>query len=252
MKTNLISWKHVVALIWAFSGLAACDDDDNCRKIYYPAHSTGCISMGTVKDGEILTDKGNTLIIDETSVEHELEEGKRVFISGEILDRESETRYLVKVNKYHQLLEKSYITMPSDTDTLGHDAVNILRAWFGGECLNLQAEMYYNPSSGISHLLNLVYNDTLSTNDTLRFSLRHNAYGDTLKTRTGRATASFHIDTLTTKEKTHVIVEYPWYDRHGKERTYVTEGDYYIAEENQEEETENNTDTAEDGTISIH
>lgn len=121
MKTNLISWKHVVALIWAFSGLAACDDDDNCRKIYYPAHSTGCISMGTVKDGEILTDKGNTLIIDETSVEHELEGGKRVFISGETLDRESETRYLVKVNKYHQLLEKAIsprLPIPTPWDTM--------------------------------------------------------------------------------------------------------------------------------------
>lgn len=40
----------------------ACDDDDDCKVAYFPAHHYESISMGTVDNGNILTDKGGVNI----------------------------------------------------------------------------------------------------------------------------------------------------------------------------------------------
>ncbi len=112
--------------------------------------------------------------------------------------------------------------------------------------------MEYNPSSGISHLINLVYDDTSSTADTILFHLRHNTYGDTTRTRIGNAAASFPIGTLVSTEKTHVIVKYPWYDRHGKRQNFIIEGDYYTPVGNQEENAEDSVATTEGEGVNIH
>ena len=229
--------------------LCACNDDDECRRtVVFPVHNREYISMGTVKDSEILTDKGNTLILDESSAERELADGERVFTVCKILERRDKTHYLVKVEKYLQLLDKKYVRTEKE-DTLGNSPINVRKAWFGGGYLNLRLELEHNPTSGISHGVNLAYDGTRSNADTLRFRLRHNAYGDTLKTTAGKATASFDIRDLAAEENILVILEWPWYDRHGNPKVFSKEGRYYNPTA---QETEEGTDTSEEGNVNIH
>ena len=68
--------------------LFSCSDDE--KYVYVsPAHTVS-VSMGVADGGNILTDKGNVLIPDKSSVGHDLTDGERVFISSNILEREDE------------------------------------------------------------------------------------------------------------------------------------------------------------------
>ena len=101
----------------------------------------------------------------------------------------------------------------------------------------------------MSHWVNLAYDDERSTADTIRLRLYHNAFGDTIRTRLGAADASFDIRDFVTSEKVYVVLEWPWYDRHGQITAY-TDGGYYTA--SNQEETENSTDMADEGGVNIH
>ena len=248
MKANWFLLKSVF-LTAGICLCGACDDDDDCKVAYFPRHYES-ISMGTVDNGNILTDKGNTLAIDSSAVERALAEGERVFLSCDILEREDEHRYRVKVNKYFQLLDKDCISLSAiDADTLGRNPINVSKAWFGGGYLNMRMELETDPSSNVSHWVNLAYDDERSTADTIRLRLYHNAFGDTIRTRLGAADASFDIRDFVTSEKVYVVLEWPWYDRHGQITAY-TDGGYYTA--SNQEETENSTDMADEGGVNIH
>lgn len=125
-----------------------------------------------------------------------------MFLSCDILEREDEHRYRVKVNKYFQLLDKDCISLSAiDADTLGRNPINVSKAWFGGGYLNMRMELETDPSSNVSHWVNLAYDDERSTADTIRLRLYHNAFGDTIRTRLGAADASFDIRDFVTSRK---------------------------------------------------
>lgn len=68
--------------------LFSCSDDEKYVYVYSPR--TASVSMGVARDRNIVTDKGNTLVVDKSSVGHDLTDGERVFISSNILEREDE------------------------------------------------------------------------------------------------------------------------------------------------------------------
>lgn len=226
--------------------LSSCSDDD--KYVYvYPTPTTS-VSMGTADGGRILTDKGNVLIPDKSSIGHDLTDGERVFINCNILEREDEKTYRVRINKYHQLLAKDIVrASDSQDEELGNNPVQVKDAWFGGGYLNVRLGLKYNPSSNTSHLLNVVYDDVKSTSDTIFLTLRHNAFADTVRTRIGTATASFRMeDIMADKDsKVYVRLKWQWYAHRGSIATWEDGGYYNTSSDNKEEtvipdENENN------------
>lgn len=245
-------WKSGMTLLACLSfALFSCSDDE--KKVYvYSPHVSYAVSMGEASDGNIMTDKGNVLVPDESSVGHDLTDGERVFVNCSVLEREDEHTYRVRINKYYQLLTKEMVrASASDDEELGNDPVEVKAAWFGGGYLNVRLGLEYNPSSGTSHLINMVYDDVKSTSDTLYLTLRHNAFADTVRTEIGTATASFNLENVvgeTTKEKVYVRLRWQWYAPGGRLVTWEDKGYYYTSstEEGEEsgepDETENSVD----------
>lgn len=224
----------------------SCSDNDDRVCVYRPVKY---ISMGVVDDeGKIQTDKGNILIPDGRSVEHELSAGERVFLNCHILEEENKNTFRVRVNNYYQLLTKDFIhSSETDEQTLGDNPVNVEQAWFGGGYLNMRIALKHNPSTNIPHSVNLVYDETESTADTARFVLYHNACGDTEKTVTGKAHASFKLEELLDNEqsKIYVVLKWRWYNHRGVIVEHE-DGGYY--ESSTDKEVEENTD---EGNVNI-
>ena len=235
-KANFV--RTVLLAVVATFVMSSCNDDDDKVYVYRPANY---ISMGVVNEkGRIETDKGNVLIPDESSVKHELTEGERVFLNCHILKEVGENMYKVRINDYYQLLTKNFIrSSDSEESELGDAPIHIEKGWFGGGYLNMLLALKHNASSGISHSVNLVYDEVTSTADTVRFVLRHHPNGDTEHTVTGRAYASFNMKDLSLEDnsKVYVSVKWRWYNPHGVIVEHE-DGGYYTLSEKQNEDDE--------------
>lgn len=235
----------MLAIVSTFVMTACSDDDDNVY-IYHPTKNY--VSMGVVNDNkQIVTDKGNVLIPDESSVERELTEGERVFLRCNILSKEGVDTFRVRVNKYMQLLTKDFVRSSEiDDNELGDNPINVERSWFGGGYLNLRVALKYNPSANTKHVVNLVYDEAASSTDTLRFTLCHNANGDTENTVTGQSHVSFGIkDLVDNKSKVYVVLKWRWYNPRGIIVEHE-EGGYYVGSGNEDEEK-----SYEDGSLKL-
>jgi hypothetical protein len=116
-----------------------------------------------------------------------IENGKRVLVNFEILsDKEANKNiYEVSVNGFYNLLSKpvvreSFILQDEQArrDSIGNDPFNDVFAWFGGDYINIDFEVFHSNYSDVKHMINLIYDDTRSSSDTLYLTLRHNAYGE--------------------------------------------------------------------------
>jgi hypothetical protein len=160
---------------------SSCNDDENNAYVSY-----GVIqNVVSEKKYEILTDKGNTLVVKESHTVHEIVDGKRILVNFDLLsDKESPKNvYDVKVNGFYNLLSKptlreSFILQDEQArrDSIGNDPFRGVYAWFGGDYINIDFEIYYSRYSNQPHLINLVYDDTFVSSDTLYLHLFQNAY----------------------------------------------------------------------------
>lgn len=209
LKNGKFSCRVAFMALMLASAMVSCSDDDDRVYVVRP---TDYVSMGMVdEDGCIETDAGNTLIPDASSVKNDLTDGERVFLLCNILGAENRDTYRVRVNKYFQLLTKDIVSASEMTDDdLGEDPINVERSWFGGGYLNLRLGLNYDPSSGVSHSVNLVYDDEKCTADTIRLTLRHNAFSDSDGTAKGYANASFNLQKLLGEGQAKVFVKLKW------------------------------------------
>ena len=164
--------------------LSSCLDNDFVD--YYVSY--GVIqNVNSKNDYEILTDKGNTLVVTKSYSSQSIEEGKRVLVNYEILsdDKKNKKIYEVKVNIFYSLLAKplideSFILQNEEfyRDSIGNDPFNSISARFGGEYINIDFEVFHSQYSNKKHMINLVYDDLRADADTIYLSLYHNAYGE--------------------------------------------------------------------------
>ncbi len=216
-KTSLSQLALLMAGI-AVGSLTACSDDDEHWEHVYVHNSNYYVSMGVADSGLVRTDLGNLLIVDDSSVGRGQADSGRVCLGGYILGQKDARTYYVRVTRYYPLLTKGYVTL-SESDTLatGDDPILVNRAWMGGGYLNVGMGVENNPSAGITHVVNLVYDDTRSTTDTLYFDLRHEANGDTVHTTVTQTMASFRVDDLLDSlPRAEIVLQWRWYDGRGR------------------------------------
>ena len=186
---------------------------------------------------EILTDRGNTLVVTKSHTDQDIEEGKRVLANYEILsDKQQNKRiYEVKVNGFYNLLSKplvmeSFILEAEEArrDSIGNDPFIQILGDFGGDFINIDFEVFFRYNSSIKHLINLIYDDTSAETDTIRLILRHNAYGETpamsYDLHSGWGKCSFKIADLLPEGVVSMPVKLTWeqFDRNNhssKERS---------------------------------
>ena len=229
MKNTLLLAATVVACVV----LSGCSRDDT---IMY-----GAISMGTADSGTIVTDEGMTLKVVENPCEGNISEKRRVHVIYDILRKEGPARYQVRLNRILNVLTKDAIVAGSvPEEELGDDPIHISSAWESGSYINLLIALAVVKDSSVKHLVNLVLDDPSAT-DTLRFTLRHNAYGEYYRSpqlkegaeiSTVASYASFPANKLVPpgKDRMPVKISWTWYDNNEDgalsetTRTYTLKG----------------------------
>ena len=180
-------------------------------------------NVNSANDYEILTDKGNTLIVKKSYTSQKIENDKRVFVNYEMLSDENKNKnvYEVKVNGLYSLLSKplvneSFIIRNEEhrRDSIGNDPFNEIYTWFGGDYININFDVFHSQYSGKGHMINLVYDDLRADADTIYLALYHNAYGEVpgegreLYRRIGRS--SFKVADLLPQDVTSKPVKITW------------------------------------------
>jgi hypothetical protein len=206
-------------IVTAFSFSSCNDNDDNNAFVSY-----GVIqNVVSEKNYEILTDKGNTLVVKESHTRHEIVDGKRIIANFDLLsDKESNKKvYEVKVNGFYDLLSKptlreSFVLEDEQVrrDSIGDDPFRSIYAWFGGDYINIDFEIYYSRYSNQPHLINLVYDDTQASSDTLYLNLFQNAYEKEVRYmdgyERGLGRCSFKLSDLLPEGVTSMPVKLSW------------------------------------------
>jgi hypothetical protein len=180
MKRNVLNL--CIGLLFVCLFFSCSDDLDDIHVSY------GVIRNVTSDNNyEILTDKGNTLAVTKSYTSQTIENDKRVLVNYEILSDKDKNKkvYEVKVNGFYNLLSKplvneSFILQEEEVrrDSIGNDPFVHVSAWFGGDYINIDFNIFYGQIVNKKHMINLIYDDTQAAADTIYLTLRHNAYGE--------------------------------------------------------------------------
>ena len=192
------------------------------------------VSYGVIKNVsssnnyEIITDKGNTLVVTRSNASQDIENDKRVLVNFEILSDKDKSKnlYEIKVNGFYNLLSKplineSFILQDEEVrrDSIGDDPYNAISARFGGDYINIDFEIFHSQRQDNSHLINLVYDDTRVDADTIYIRLYHNAFDEIpekgLNLYRGYGRCSYKISELLPQDVNSKAVQLTWteYDR---------------------------------------
>ncbi|MDR2915849.1 MAG: hypothetical protein LBV74_13625 [Tannerella sp.] len=200
MKRNVLNLS--LGLLSAFLFFSCLDDDDDVYVSYGVVQN-----FNSASNYEILTDKGNTLVVNKSYTAETLENDKRVLVNYEILSDKGKNIYEVRVNGFYNLLSKplikeSFILQDEEArrDSIGNDPFSHIYAVFGGNFINIDFEVWHLQDSNEKHMINLVYDDTQANADTIYLTLYHNAYGEVpgkdLSLYRGAGRSSFKISDL--------------------------------------------------------
>lgn len=151
----------------------------------------------------------------------------RIFICCDMLEvNEAGTGYKIHLKNYTPVTVKGVVLQQdADEDALGSDAITYYEDWGYDRLLKtLDFSVVYavKADSGQAHDVNLVFDGTRSTTDSLFFRLRHNGHGETYENealtlndiKTKAEFFSFDISTVmpgVPGDKTVVTVEGSWY-----------------------------------------
>lgn len=198
-----------------FSVLAvSCKKDDT---ILYNFTTTG-----NVVDGQFISDDGDMFIIKDRTCSDSFEGIERAIVYCDILKQNGPHSYDIRLNGITRMLVKNAVTASAaDEAAIGNDPISLEAGWFSGGYMNIHGLITYKKDSETMHFINLVYDDVNSGADTLRFTLRHNGYGEIYGAPEvekkdlllGRVCASFPVERYIPAgaESIPVKVSWTWY-----------------------------------------
>ncbi len=196
-------------------------------------------TVGYIRDGVLYTDGGLIYHIVKTQVDVEAGPDDRVLVLCDVLKQTgaSEKEYDIKLLDYTLPLNKAPLNQSAITaeDKVGSDPVSIdgQYTWFSGGYFNVRIVYFYKIGSKTAHGMQLVYDDVNSTSDSLFFTLKHNAFGETLGSEgieseeldIAGAYATFPIDPLVPagKKEIGIRIDWDWYKNNGFHYDTATE-----------------------------
>lgn len=151
----------------------------------------------------------------------------RYMVSLAVTDELGGNEFQADILEYYKVADKALVLKSAiqDDPEYGYDAAQLSGVWVSGGRINLASGISFLYSSSKEHLMNLVYDDTRERKDTLFFTLRHNAYGESLENdknkrsdlSIGTAYVSCPIETILPKDQGSVIlaIDWEWYKDDG-------------------------------------
>lgn len=188
----------------------SCSKDDS---IIY-----GYEGFGTVSGTNIILDDGITAIVRNIQCDDSYVECDRILVFCDLLMKEGPDTYGINLRDWKKVLKKPCLVASEVTDweAVGDDPVNLVQGWTGSEFLNMELNFSFKADSETSHFINLVYDDVASDADTLRFTIRHNGYGESYpdipeeEAVLGRAYTSFPVTSLIPEGQDKIAVKISW------------------------------------------
>lgn len=176
---------------------------------------------------KLITDEGLVYNIVENSVSAIPDTLKRIMILCDVLNESgtTEDEYDIRLLNFARVLTKdAVLKSAADEEALGSDAIVPAQLWTGGKYINAAIQFTTVTGSKTYHTVNLVFDDTRNNPDTLFFSLRHNAHGESFENE--------EIDpSLLTTSSDYVSFPIADYIPAGKEKMVVKlECDWYKSE----------------------
>ena len=138
--------------------------------------------MCTVIDGSnLVSDSGMRFHIAENQGGDIPEETKRIIVNCDVLSSDGKTpeTYEIRIISFAPVTVcEPVLRSEADEDELGYDGIGVDSAWLGGGCINAFALITFLEGSTTEHTVNMEFDDIRSNSDTLYFTLRHNAFGE--------------------------------------------------------------------------
>lgn len=169
--SNLIA---AAATIFSIAGCSFFDVDSLPKSV---------MDIGELKQNVFISDDGVKYNISANNVGSSVRDYDRVILVFDILNEIiKEKEFNIKVTDLYTVkCANPVMSNPSDKDpetgkALGHDPVRLASGWSSGGYLNMEAMLFAKSPSTVKHQINLEYKGIQA--DTLRFELRHNAFGE--------------------------------------------------------------------------
>ncbi len=208
---SFTGWLTLLA-VFALALPSCLDDGDP-----YPAWAEFWVSYGVIRGEsahyDILTDEGKILYPEyPLSSSTGISDGKRVAVSYSITGARMDG-YSVRLRAIEPILTKLPVHSTgltvAEEDSIGHDPVHIIDAWFGGNVyLNVDFDILRSDPS-IVHYVNLWVDDDASTPERKVVVFRHNDNSD-LRHSWASGSVSFKVDALIPEDADSVKVVFRW------------------------------------------
>ena len=207
-----LTFNTILGIAAAIMALTSCAKDDTLR--YYN------VTMGNVIDGRFVSDQGNIFNIVEQQCPEKIDTMNRVLVNCDILRQTAGTtkEYDVRLTQVFNVLSKETVAASSNpsNETLGNDPVHLEDVWISGGYINMSIIIPVKSTGERSHLINLVFSDDDIKDNTYRFTIRHNAYGEILGLNNddkvlARCFASFPIAKLINQDAAKIDLRWKGY-----------------------------------------
>lgn len=182
-----------------------------------------------VAHDKLLTDKGLTYYIKDNDSGSMIPDSvTRVMISCDVMSKVEgrNDEYNIRLLDFMAAFTTDPLRAGTpEAEAAGHDGINVSQAWVSGGYLNGYLTLALPNPNKEDHDINLVFDETRSSADTLFFEVRHNAHGECPENEENDlyifhfagTYVSFPLEGILPKEgkKPIVHVEWDWYDSDG-------------------------------------
>lgn len=211
--------RYAAAICMVLVLALSCSKESRDFPLAVNVTATGSVSGDTFTD-----DKGISYRIARTDAGVKVADMERALAVFDVLGKTGEKEYSMALHYLYQPLCKEYTALSEATEEmLGTDPILVQAGWISGGYVNLDFTFSYPKDSQSSHLIALILDDTQPM-DTLRFTLRHNGYGEGFASEGDRSSflegtgfACFDVSALVPDDDRAIPVRItaPWYETAG-------------------------------------
>lgn len=212
---------YAVAVTLAAVSAISCSKEKYDFPIAFAIQTTGSVSGDTFTE-----DNGTVYSITEVLKGVEVSDMDRALACFDILKKTGDKSYSIRLLSLYKPLCKDKLDLSkASEEELAYDPVMLEEGWISGGYINLRFLLSHIKDSETLHLINLVYDDTQPA-DTLRFTLRHNGYGEGFAHEGDRSNFTesagfvcFNVSGMVPEgmESIPVKITAPWYETVGED-----------------------------------
>lgn len=190
--------RRILAILAAAFCLTACFEDSGDDPLYTNFYGFADVSGLDLTGARIsIRSEGIFFNVAEDKTDGAWRKEKRIFLQCDVLRQTADNTYDICLKQTRPVIEKDVIfKSQSSEDVYGNDAVSFDQDWgmdVQTRTINMACRYTALQKSTTPHTLNLVFDDSRSTTDTLFFELRHQGAGESYE-NTDYETTDFQVN----------------------------------------------------------